>query len=151
MQVICRLQGFQGSLLDSAISHAVRNRPWRDPHYGPPRRNRGPSPTSCGDNLLHPVALSRRERELLLLVGQGYNAQEISRHLSIRCDSVRHTLIRVYKRIGVRDRAQAVGWCLCHGLISRHDLRRRYPLVKAPQGPAVDAAAVGRPAAGRIA
>jgi hypothetical protein len=21
-----------------------------------------------------------------------------------------------------------VGWCLCHGLISRQELRRRYPL-----------------------
>lgn len=61
-------------------------------------------------------------------MGEGYNAQEISRQLGIRCDTVRHTLSRVYKRIGVRDRAQAVGWCLCHGLISRHEFKRRYPL-----------------------
>jgi hypothetical protein len=44
----------------------------------------------------------------------------------IRCDTVRRTLSRAYRRIGVRDRAQAVGWCLCHGLISRQELERRY-------------------------
>lgn len=63
---------------------------------------------------------------MLQLVAQGYNAIEIARDYGIRCDSVRRYLSQAYQRIGVRDRAQAVGWCLCHGLISRRELERRY-------------------------
>lgn len=37
-----------------------------------------------------------------------------------------------YQRIGVRDRAQAVGWCLSHGLITRQELDRRYRPCPAP-------------------
>ncbi len=71
---------------------------------------------------------------MLRQVGQGYNALEISERLGIRSDTVRRTLSRLYRRIGVRDRAQAVGWCFCHGLISRQDLKRRYPLPLPSEG-----------------
>jgi DNA-binding NarL/FixJ family response regulator len=125
--VICRLQRFQGPLLASAINNALLNRPWLDPHYETLRQPGG-RPRPGGRWLRHPGDLPWRERELLCQVGQGYNALEISQRLGIRCDTVRRTLSRVYKRIGVRDRAQAVGWCLCHGLISSQELRRRYPL-----------------------
>ena len=109
--VICRLQRFQGSSLAEAINRALCDHRWLDPFFADPHR---------------PGLLPGREGELLRQVGQGYNALEISRRLGIRCDTVRRTLSRLYRRIGVRDRAQAVGWCLCHGLISRQDLRRRY-------------------------
>lgn len=122
--VICRLQLFHGPLLAQAINTALLNRPWLDPLFaelqqGSQRRRRGVAPRHGGD-------LPERERELLQQVGQGYNAMEISERLGIRCDTVRRTLSRAYRRIGVRDRAQAVGWCLCHGLISRRELKRRY-------------------------
>ena len=129
--VLCRLQRFQGPMLASAINNALLNRSWIDPLFAdlPPPAGAPPGARPP----LHPRDLGGRERELLRQVGQGYNALEISRQLGIRCDTVRRTLSRVYKRIGVRDRAQAVGWCLCHGLISRQELRRRYPLSAAPR------------------
>ena len=129
--VLCRMQRFQGPMLASAINTALLNRPWIDPLFAdlPPPAG---APTA-GRPQLHPWDLGSRERELLRQVGQGYNALEISRQLGIRCDTVRRTLSRVYKRIGVRDRAQAVGWCLCHGLISRQELSRRYLLSTSPQ------------------
>ncbi|MFM7547771.1 MAG: LuxR C-terminal-related transcriptional regulator [Cyanobacteriota bacterium] len=115
--VICRLQRFHGSSLAEAINQALRHQPWLDPFFAEPRQ---------------PVPLPGREWELLRQVGQGYNASEISHHLGIRCDTVRRALSQLYRRIGVRDRAQAVGWCLCHGLISRQELQRRY---RPPGGP----------------
>jgi len=123
VQVICRLQLFQAKLLAGAISAALRNRPWLDPLFaGLIQPTQGRRQGALGA----PHHLPRRERELLRQVGQGYNALEISHRLGIRTDTVRRTLSRAYRRIGVRDRAQAVGWCLCHELISRRELERRY-------------------------
>ena len=68
--------------------------------------------------------LPSRERQLLQLVGQGYNA--IASRLAIRADMVRRYLSQAYQRIGARDRALAVGWCPSHGLITRQELDRRY-------------------------
>jgi DNA-binding NarL/FixJ family response regulator len=123
VQVICRLELFQAKLLAGAINAALRNRPWLDPLFAGLIQ---PAQGSRQRALGAPHHLPRRERELLRQVGQGYNALEISHRLGIRTDTVRRTLSRAYRRIGVRDRAQAVGWCLCHGLISRRELERRY-------------------------
>jgi DNA-binding NarL/FixJ family response regulator len=77
-----------------------------------------------------PVALmeqlGERERSMLQLVAQGYNASEIAAYYDIRSDSVRRCLSQAYQRIGVRDRAQAVGWCLSHGIVTRQELDRLY-------------------------
>jgi LuxR family quorum sensing-dependent transcriptional regulator len=123
VQVICRLELFQAKLLAGAINAALRNRPWLDPLFAGLIQ---PAQVRRHGGLGHPHQLPHRERELLRQVGQGYNALEISHRLGIRTDTVRRTLSRAYRRIGVRDRAQAVGWCLCHGLISRRQLERRY-------------------------
>jgi LuxR family quorum sensing-dependent transcriptional regulator len=123
VQVICRLELFQAKLLAGAINAALRNRPWLDPLFAGLIQ---PAQVRRHGGLGHPHQLPHRERELLRQVGQGYNALEISHRLGIRTDTVRRTLSRAYRRIGVRDRAQAVGWCLCHGLISRRELERRY-------------------------
>lgn len=118
--VICRLQLFHGALLSQAINTALLNRPWVDPLFTRIQQG-GAKRGACRRDVL-----PSRERELLRQVGQGYNALEISQRLGIRSDTVRRTLSRAYRRIGVRDRAQAVGWCLCHGLISRRELEQRY-------------------------
>ena len=70
--------------------------------------------------------LGERERSMLQLVAQGHNASEIARYHGIRSVSVRRYLSQAYKRIGVRDRAQAVGWCLSHGIVTRQELDRLY-------------------------
>jgi hypothetical protein len=36
---------------------------------------------------------------------------------------VRRTLHHTAQRLGVRDRAQAIGWCVAQGLVSAADLR----------------------------
>jgi DNA-binding NarL/FixJ family response regulator len=128
-QVLCRLQLFQEQMLASAINNALLNRTWLDPLYADQLR---PGGAGRQGRALQPWNLPGREWEMLRQVGQGYNALEISELLGIRSDTVRRTLSRLYRRIGVRDRAQAVGWCFCHGLISRQDLKCRYPLSAEP-------------------
>ena len=80
-----------------------------------------------------PHQLQPRERQLLRLVAEGYNASEIATKAGIRADTVRRYLSQAYQRFGVRDRAQAVGWCLSHGLVTRQELDRLYrPLLDPP-------------------
>lgn len=115
-QVLCRLQLFQGRMLASAINNALLNRAWVDPLYADLLR---PDGARSQARPPQPWNLPGREWDVLR---QG-----------IRSDTVCRTLSRLYRRIGVRDRAQAVGWCFCHGLISRQDLKRRYPLSAEPR------------------
>jgi DNA-binding NarL/FixJ family response regulator len=55
-----------------------------------------------------PVALSRREREILELVSRGYGNKEIAEQLSICVETVRHHLKRVYEKFHVHSRSEAV-------------------------------------------
>lgn len=70
--------------------------------------------------------LEPKERQLLREICRGYNSREIAdRHGQTRT-SVRRHLSHTYQRIGVRDRAQAIGWCVAHGLIEAAELQRIY-------------------------
>lgn len=70
--------------------------------------------------------LDEKEREILALTAQGFNSTEIAAQLGIRPDTTRRYLSRIYQKIGVRDRAQAVGWSVGHGLVTRQELERVY-------------------------
>ena len=70
--------------------------------------------------------LDEQEREILSLTAQGFNSTEIAAQLGIRADTTRRYLSRIYQKIGVRDRAQAVGWSVGHGLVTRQELERVY-------------------------
>ena len=84
-------------------------------HVGAPRQ--GP---------IGPQELDRRERQLLREVCRGYNSPEIAARHGLAHGTVRRYLSHTYQRIGVRDRAQAIGWCVAHGLISPEDLQQVY-------------------------
>lgn len=56
-------------------------------------------------------SLSPRELEIAELIAQGMNNQEIAERLFIQPDSVKKTVSRILKRLGLRDRTQiVVGW-----------------------------------------
>ncbi|MEB3317947.1 MAG: LuxR C-terminal-related transcriptional regulator, partial [Cyanobacteriota bacterium] len=84
-------------------------------HFGAPRQR-----------LVGPQELERRKRLLLREVCRGYNSPEIAARHSLARSSVRRYLSHTYQRIGVRDRAQAIGWCVAHGLISPEELQLVY-------------------------
>lgn len=70
------------------------------------RRANGPEPL-----------LDDRERRMLSLVAQGRSAQEIGRELHLSTGAVKSSLLKLYKRLGVSERAAAVAVALRRGLI----------------------------------
>jgi DNA-binding NarL/FixJ family response regulator len=67
--------------------------------------------------------LTIQERTLLRDVCRGYNSLEIAKRQGLAHNSVRRYLSQSYQRLGVRDRAQAIGWSVAHGLVSAAELR----------------------------
>jgi two-component system nitrate/nitrite response regulator NarL len=61
--------------------------------------------------------LDDRERRVLGFVAQGRSAREIGRELNLSTGSVKSCQLRLYKRLGVSDRAAAVAVALRRGLI----------------------------------
>ena len=122
VRAVGRLEAFAGERLAAAIEAAARNTTSLDPYFVELLLQPATTPlgrASC-------QRLPARERQLLQLVGHGYNAVEIAARLAIRADTARRYLSQTYQRIGVRDRAQAVGWCVSHGLVTRRELDRLY-------------------------
>jgi DNA-binding NarL/FixJ family response regulator len=68
--------------------------------------------------------LTIQERTLLRDVCRGYNSLEIAKRRGLAHNSVRRYLSQSYQRLGVRDRAQAIGWSVAHGLVSAAELRQ---------------------------
>jgi two-component system response regulator DevR len=62
--------------------------------------------------------LSGREREILQSVGEGYNNSEIAARLFISENTVKAHLSRIFQKLMVQDRTQAVVIGLQRGLIS---------------------------------
>jgi DNA-binding NarL/FixJ family response regulator len=62
------------------------------------------------------VDLSDREREVLVALAEGLPNKLIARRLEISEKTVKAHLTRIYERIGVTDRTQAVLWAQQHGM-----------------------------------
>lgn len=52
--------------------------------------------------------LSQREKEVLVLLADGYNYQEIANSLFISVDTVRHHIRNIYKKLHVHSQSEAV-------------------------------------------
>lgn len=61
--------------------------------------------------------LTRRERDVLVLLASGMLNKQIARQLDISTATVKAHLTRVYERLGVRDRTQAAMWAVANGLV----------------------------------
>lgn len=55
-------------------------------------------------------SLSRREREIVMLVAQGLSNQEIAQKLFLSINSVKTYIRTAYRRLDVTTRTQAVIW-----------------------------------------
>ncbi|MBD2101621.1 response regulator transcription factor [Leptolyngbya sp. FACHB-261] len=58
--------------------------------------------------------LSKRELEVLNLIGQGKNNQEIAQTLYLTEGTVRNYVTRIMSQLGLRDRVQAALWARQH-------------------------------------
>lgn len=52
--------------------------------------------------------LTDREREILLLIAQGYNNSDIARHLTLSQKTVANHVSNIFSKLQVADRAQAI-------------------------------------------
>jgi predicted ATPase/DNA-binding CsgD family transcriptional regulator len=64
--------------------------------------------------------LSRREREILALLAQGYTGPDIARQLSIALSSVRTHLLHLYGKLGVSGKSSALNRARAMGLLEPH-------------------------------
>lgn len=71
------------------------------------------NPNAGGD----PTTLSRREREVLALVAEGCTNAQIGERLFIGSQTVKTHLARTFRKLGVRDRAQATAVAIRDHLI----------------------------------
>lgn len=106
------IQGYgYGDDLGAALTHGLLltcSGGGRAP-YSPPYRAAGPS---------RPHGLTNREVQVLRWMSQGYNNAQIGRELFISEDTVKTHARRLYRKLGVRDRAHAVAHALRVGVVS---------------------------------
>lgn len=53
------------------------------------------------------ISLSKREREVLQLLGRGYNNQEIARELVIEVGTAKYHVHKVFRKLGIQKREDA--------------------------------------------
>jgi RNA polymerase sigma factor (sigma-70 family) len=65
-----------------------------------------------------PKALSDREKQVLHLIARGYTQTEIATQLGISTGTVEAHRFRALKKLGLRSRADIVGYALQQGWLS---------------------------------
>lgn len=74
-------------------------------------------------NLL--LELTDREREVLQLVGAGYDNQEIGNALTISYETVKNHLRNIYGKLGIGNRYQAIVFAFRNGIVDLQSIGQR--------------------------
>ena len=74
-------------------------------------------PWGRGGSARGKAEITEREREILLLVGEGFENDAIARRLHLSVNTVKTYMQRVLAKLGAHSRAQAVALAIRNGLI----------------------------------
>jgi DNA-binding NarL/FixJ family response regulator len=72
---------------------------------------------AAGQRRLHSHGLTDREVEILVGIAKGASPRELAKRLSVTENTVKSHLRTIYRKIGVRDRSQAVAHAIRKGLV----------------------------------
>ncbi|WMX45908.1 response regulator [Streptomyces roseicoloratus] len=87
-------------------------------HHLPPAPNASPGTTALPERDPRLSALTEREREILTVIGQGWNNTEIASRLHLAESTVKTHVTRILAKTGSRDRVQAVILAYDTGLVT---------------------------------
>ena len=73
---------------------------------------------SCGAGGKQPFGLTRRQREVLSLVGEGCNNREIAQRFAVSEMTVKHHLTRIFEKVGAENRVELAFTAARHGLVN---------------------------------
>ena len=65
-----------------------------------------------------PWGLTRREREVMSLVGEGCNNREIARRFAVSEQTIKHHLTRIFDKVGAANRAELAFKAARYGLLA---------------------------------
>ena len=65
------------------------------------------------------VSLTKRERQLLELIAAGYTNAQLVEELGLAKNTVRNYVARIYEKLDVHSRAEAVVWARERGIVAR--------------------------------
>jgi len=108
-------------VLITAIERVHQGEAWLDPSLMAgvltevTRSSRGRKTDPEADKI---AALTKREREVIALVGEGIKSKEIAGRLFISETTVRHHLTSIFDKLGVADRVELLIYAYRHGLAS---------------------------------
>ena len=102
-----------GAVLSLADASAMAV-PWLRAHAVAPSPPAPPEPAPDG-------ALTVREREVLAVIAEGFPNKTIAQRLGVSTKTVMHHSVAIYRKLGVRGRAEATAYAYRHGLIDPDD------------------------------
>lgn len=113
-----QLKDAPGEDLIRAVGAVARGEGWLDPAVTgrvlAAYRRGAPSPDKVAADV---AALTRRETDVLRLIGRGATNTEIGAELYIGEGTVKTHVGRIFSKLGLRDRAAAVVFAFDHGLV----------------------------------
>ncbi|MEU4806504.1 response regulator transcription factor [Actinosynnema sp. NPDC023587] len=127
-EMLVRLQEL-GDLARSARGDLPRHRGWPQP----------PRPLPVSEEITaaqEKLALTGRQREVLVLLAQGLSNRRIGRTLHIAEQTVKAHLHMIYRKLGVADRTGAVVVAMRRGLVSGGPVQVPLPRRPPDSGPA---------------
>jgi len=99
------------------LASAVRQAFAHSVYFAPPAGTWNGNSLHRGMESADRAELTKREREILQLVAEGYSNAQLARMLWVTEQTVKFHLSNVYRKLNVSNRTEAARWAQLHGLV----------------------------------